>query len=264
MLRFITFARLGATAGAINFNKEELIPSSPVKHLMGVIWWFLKLCVLKLWVYWNQRSCQLFLRFTKSTKLVRSGSVLIVLSMMLSAIEIKCSLNMVQSLVREFIRLICFALVGKIFFKVFHRTLEFNLLLSISLIIASFLAFSISLTTLFLAAFAPFEIFLEPIVRFDCCENFIQKPRWFLHRFNSDWFKWSVSIYHIEYKGFPSWQHFVWVIVKGVKDDPWLGTSFKSLMKLLTFNLFKGRYVTVKIRSKQGSFMKYDAKICVT
>ena len=52
---------------------------------------------------------------------------------------------------REFIRLICFALVGKMLFKVFHRTLEFNLLLSILLITASFLAFSISLTTLFLA-----------------------------------------------------------------------------------------------------------------
>ena len=58
---------------------------------------------------------------------------------------------MVPSLVREFIRLICFALVGKMLFKVFHRTLEFNLLLSISSITASFLAFSISLTTLFLA-----------------------------------------------------------------------------------------------------------------
>ena len=46
-----------------------------------------------------------------------------------------------RSLVREFIRLICFALVGKIFFKVFHRTLEFNLLLPISLIIASFFGF---------------------------------------------------------------------------------------------------------------------------
>ena len=34
-----------------------------------------------------------FLRFTKFTKLVRSGSVLMVLSMMLSAIEIKRSLN---------------------------------------------------------------------------------------------------------------------------------------------------------------------------
>ena len=36
-------------------------------------------------------------------------------------------------------------------FKVFHRTLEFNFLLSISLITASFLVFSISRTTLFLA-----------------------------------------------------------------------------------------------------------------
>ena len=37
-------------------------------------------------------------------------------------------------------------------FKVFHRTLEFNLLLSISFITASFLAFSLSLSTLLLAA----------------------------------------------------------------------------------------------------------------
>ena len=36
-------------------------------------------------------------------------------------------------------------------FKAFHRTLEFNLLLSISFITASFLAFSLSLTTLLLA-----------------------------------------------------------------------------------------------------------------
>ena len=35
MLQFITFARLGATAGAINFNKGELIPSSPVATFDG-------------------------------------------------------------------------------------------------------------------------------------------------------------------------------------------------------------------------------------
>ena len=35
MLQVITFARLGATAGAINFNKEELIPSSPVAIFDG-------------------------------------------------------------------------------------------------------------------------------------------------------------------------------------------------------------------------------------
>ena len=51
-------------------------------------------------------------------------------------------------------------------FKGFHRTLEFNLLLSISLITASFLAFSISRTTLFLSALKdilwirPFSSFL--------------------------------------------------------------------------------------------------------
>ena len=42
---------------------------------------------------------------------------------------------------------------------------------------------------------APFRaLFLEPIALFDRCENFIRKPRWFLHRFNSHWFKCSVSI----------------------------------------------------------------------
>ena len=35
MLQFITFARLGATAGAINFNKGELIPSSPFARFDG-------------------------------------------------------------------------------------------------------------------------------------------------------------------------------------------------------------------------------------
>ena len=35
MLQFITSARLGATAGAINFNKGELIPSSPVATFAG-------------------------------------------------------------------------------------------------------------------------------------------------------------------------------------------------------------------------------------
>ena len=35
MLQFITFARLGATAGAINVNKGELIPSSPVATYDG-------------------------------------------------------------------------------------------------------------------------------------------------------------------------------------------------------------------------------------
>ena len=35
MLQFITFARLGATAGAINFNKGELIPSIPVATFDG-------------------------------------------------------------------------------------------------------------------------------------------------------------------------------------------------------------------------------------
>ena len=74
-------------------------------------------------------------------------------------------------------------------FKVFHRTLEFNLLLPISLITASFLVFSISRTTLFLA------------FRLGRCQRCQGRSK-VLH--------------------------------------------FKSLMRLLTFRLFKGRYVTVK------------------
>ena len=35
MLQFITFARLGAPAGAINFTNGELIPSSPVAAFDG-------------------------------------------------------------------------------------------------------------------------------------------------------------------------------------------------------------------------------------
>ena len=35
MLQFITFARLEATAGAINFDKGELIPSSSVATFDG-------------------------------------------------------------------------------------------------------------------------------------------------------------------------------------------------------------------------------------
>ena len=34
-LQFITLARLGAIAGAINFNNKELIPSSPVATFDG-------------------------------------------------------------------------------------------------------------------------------------------------------------------------------------------------------------------------------------
>ena len=41
----------------------------------------------------NSADLPALLRLKKSTKLVRSGSVLMVLSMMLSAIEMKCSLN---------------------------------------------------------------------------------------------------------------------------------------------------------------------------
>ena len=44
MLQFITFARLGATVGAINFNKGELIPSSPVASYDGSDLMISKMC----------------------------------------------------------------------------------------------------------------------------------------------------------------------------------------------------------------------------
>ena len=93
MLQFITFARLGATAGAINFNKGELIPSIPVATFDGSGFMFSKTSRSEIKGILKSAELPSFLRFTKSTKLVRSGSVLMVLSMMLSAIEIKCSLN---------------------------------------------------------------------------------------------------------------------------------------------------------------------------
>ena len=74
-------------------------------------------------------------------------------------------------------------------FKVFHRTLEFNLLLPISLITASFF-------------------------------GFFNKSYYFVSSISSG----SLS-----------------KVSRTVQ-----GTSFKSLMRLLTFRLFKGRYVTVK------------------
>lgn len=49
MLQFITFARIVAIAGAIDFNKE-LIPSSPFATFHGSDLMSLKLRDLKLWV----------------------------------------------------------------------------------------------------------------------------------------------------------------------------------------------------------------------
>ena len=93
MLQFITFAGLGATAGAINFNNGKLIPSSPVATFDGSDLMMFKTSRSEIVGILKSAELPAFLRFTKSTKLVRSGSVLMVLSMMLSAIEIKCSLN---------------------------------------------------------------------------------------------------------------------------------------------------------------------------
>ena len=133
--------------------------------------------------------------------------------------------------------------------KVFHRTLEFNLLLSVSLITASFFGF-FNKSYYFVSGSIKrhslnsplFELFLEPIALFDRCEKFIRKPRWFLHRFNSDWFKWSVSSTTSSTRASQ-----VDNISSGSKVSRTVqGTSFKSLMRLLTFNFFKGRYGTVK------------------
>ena len=93
MLQSITFAGLGATAGAINFNKGELIPSSPVATFDESDFMISKTSRSEIVGILKSAELPAFLRFTKSTKLVGSGSVLLVLSMMLSAIEIKCSLN---------------------------------------------------------------------------------------------------------------------------------------------------------------------------
>ena len=120
-------------------------------------------------------------------------------------------------------------------FKVFHRTLEFNLLLSISLITASFLAFfnkwyyfaSSSIKRHSLDS-PLFELFLEPIALFDRCENFSRKPRWFLHRFNSDWFKCSVSIFHIEYKGFLFLDFMLVILTVSFKFPKYLSQTFRA------------------------------------
>ena len=84
MLQFITFARLGATAGAINFNKGELIPSSPVTTFDGSDLMFSKTSRSEIVGILKSAELPAFLRFKKSTKLVRSGSVLMLLLMVLS------------------------------------------------------------------------------------------------------------------------------------------------------------------------------------
>ena len=71
MLHFITFARLGATVG----------PSSPVD---GSDLMISKTSRSEIVSILKSAEFPAFLRFTKSTKLVRSGSVLMVLSMILS------------------------------------------------------------------------------------------------------------------------------------------------------------------------------------
>ena len=81
MLQFITFARLGATAGAINFNKGELIPSSLVATFDGSAFMISKTSRSEIVGMLKSAELPAFLRFTKSTKLVRSASVLMVLSM---------------------------------------------------------------------------------------------------------------------------------------------------------------------------------------
>ena len=79
MLQCITFAGLGATAGVINFNKGELIPSSPVATFDGSDLMISKTSRHEIVGLLKSAELPAFLRFTKSTKLVRSGSVLMVL-----------------------------------------------------------------------------------------------------------------------------------------------------------------------------------------
>ena len=75
MLQLITFVSLGATAGAINFNKGELIPSSPVATFDGSNLVIYKTSRSEILGLLKSAELPTFLRFTKSTKLVRSGSV---------------------------------------------------------------------------------------------------------------------------------------------------------------------------------------------
>ena len=74
MLQFITFARLGATAGAINFNKGELIPSSPVATFDGSGFMFSKTSRSEI------KGILKFFNFLTKTSEQHKGRLLVVVS----------------------------------------------------------------------------------------------------------------------------------------------------------------------------------------
>ena len=136
-------------------------------------------------------------------------------------------------------------------FKVFHRTLEFNLLLSISFTTASFLAFSISLTTLFLADLIDI-LWIRPF-----SSSFLSRSRPLIAvRISSkshDGFFIDLTLTDLSGACRFTTSSTRASLVDNISSGPLSkvsrtvqGTSFKSLMKLLTLNFFKGRYVTVK------------------
>ena len=63
MLQFITLTKLGATAGAINFNDGELIPSNPVATFIGSDLMISKLRVHKCLVILNSAELPSFYDF---------------------------------------------------------------------------------------------------------------------------------------------------------------------------------------------------------
>ena len=75
MLQFITFARLGAIAGAINFNNKGLIPSSPVATFDERDLMISKTSRSEIVGMMKSAQLSALLRLTKSTKLVRSGFI---------------------------------------------------------------------------------------------------------------------------------------------------------------------------------------------
>ena len=90
MSQFITFVRLGAIAGAINFKNKALISSSPVATFDGSDLMISKTLRSEI-VGMLRNSAELQCQLCYVLRI--SGSILMVLSMMLSAMDMKCSFN---------------------------------------------------------------------------------------------------------------------------------------------------------------------------
>ena len=144
---------------------------------------------------------------------------------------------------REFIRLICFALVGKILFKaVFHRTLEFNLLLSISLITVSFLAF-FNKWYYFASSSIKRHSLDSPLLE----RSFLSRSRsliavrisseshdgFFIDSTLTDLSAACRSIFHIEYKGFLFVDFMLVILTVSFKFPKYVSQTFLPLLSLL-------------------------------